>query len=148
VHFSGPASRSNSPTDQVEHLLPYVALCELSETRLAAHRLTLSLSADQIGEMADDIAGTYYFVEDGRLEIYPPGSKWHGMMPLMRKYGISPAEVVTIGNGVNDIEMLEGAGLGIAMGNAPEHVKRAADWITKDNNNQGVTHALKSVFHV
>jgi hydroxymethylpyrimidine pyrophosphatase-like HAD family hydrolase len=71
-----------------------------------------------------------------------------GILPLIRKYGISPEEVVTIGNGLNDIEMLESAGLGIAMGNALDIVKESADWVTEDNDHLGVSLALKKVFDV
>ncbi len=46
----------------------------------------------------------------------------------MSRWGISPAEVVAIGDDINDLEMIAQAGLGIAMGNAVPAVRAAARW--------------------
>jgi hydroxymethylpyrimidine pyrophosphatase-like HAD family hydrolase len=51
-----------------------------------------------------------------------------------------------MGDAGNDIHMLEYAGLGIAMGNAVPEVKSIADYITKSNNESGVSHAIKKLF--
>jgi Cof subfamily protein (haloacid dehalogenase superfamily) len=61
---------------------------------------------------------------------------------LMEKYSISREEVIAIGDNYNDIEMLQMAGLGIAMGNAPAAVKAQADFITLDNDSEGIQVAL------
>lgn len=55
---------------------------------------------------------------------------------------ITREEVIAIGDNFNDIEMIQFAGLGIAMGNAPDEVKSFADYITDTNNNDGVAKAL------
>jgi hydroxymethylpyrimidine pyrophosphatase-like HAD family hydrolase len=56
------------------------------------------------------------------------------------------SQVAAIGDGLNDIEMLTEAGLGIAMGNAPEAVKSVADWVTGTNNEAGVAQAVERLF--
>ncbi|SDK35677.1 hypothetical protein SAMN05216243_2866 [Sediminibacillus albus] len=56
---------------------------------------------------------------------------------------ITLAEVMTVGDSLNDIKMIQEAGLGIAMGNAQEEVKQAADWVTAENNQDGVAKAIK-----
>ncbi|MBU9723462.1 Cof-type HAD-IIB family hydrolase [Bacillus alkalicola] len=56
-------------------------------------------------------------------------SKWSAIQTLIRAYGISREEVVTIGDGPNDVTMLRHAGLGVAMGNAAKNVKANADMI-------------------
>ena len=56
--------------------------------------------------------------------------------------GVGAGQVMAIGDNENDISMLAFAGLGVAMGNAPEHVKAAADFVTKSNVEDGVAWAL------
>ena len=53
---------------------------------------------------------------------------------------------MAFGDGENDIEMLQAAGIGIAMENAMEEVKAAADDITAGNNNDGIAAALRKYF--
>lgn len=146
IHFSEHSSRSNSPLQNIEHLLPIASICELADTQLDAHRLSLYLDFDQRRMLEKEITQVVSFEEEDRLEVYPFGSKWTGILALISSYGISPEEVVTIGNADNDLEMIEGAGLGIAMGNAPEHIKKRAKWITKDNDHHGVSFALQKAF--
>ena len=50
---------------------------------------------------------------------------------------------MTIGDNFNDLPMLRLAGLGVAMGNAPEAVKTEANAVTKSNNEHGVAEAIK-----
>jgi hydroxymethylpyrimidine pyrophosphatase-like HAD family hydrolase len=51
-------------------------------------------------------------------------------------------EVLAIGDNFNDVEMLQYAGLGIAMGNAPAAVQTVADWVTTDVEEDGVKETL------
>jgi Cof subfamily protein (haloacid dehalogenase superfamily) len=82
-----------------------------------------------------------------RMDIMPAGvSKLNGLLYLGDRLGISRNEMVVIGDGVDDLEMIEAAGLGVAMGNAPAEVKKAADWITRPNDQQGVTYMVKEHF--
>ena len=69
-------------------------------------------------------------------------SKGLAIEQLIRHLGIPREETIAIGDGYNDIPMLEFAGLGIAMGNACETVKAAADAVTDTNDNDGVAKAL------
>ncbi len=57
--------------------------------------------------------------------------------------GITPGEILAIGDNFNDLEMLKYAGIGVAMGNAPRDVKAVADWVTADVEADGVTQALE-----
>lgn len=67
------------------------------------------------------------------------------ILKMLQYFGIDPSEAVAFGDGENDIDMLEMAGLGIAMGNANEKVKRAADFVTKKSSEDGIEFALKKV---
>ncbi|KIO55507.1 hypothetical protein B4064_3758 [Caldibacillus thermoamylovorans] len=53
---------------------------------------------------------------------------------------------MAIGDNFNDMDMLKYAGLGVAMGNAPEEVKKIADEVTLSNNEDGLKHILQKYF--
>ena len=79
------------------------------------------------------------------LEVLPRGtSKGAGLAWLLKDMGVSPERVLAIGDGENDIEMLELAGVGVAMANGHEHLKRVANYITLTNDQDGVAHAIKT----
>ena len=82
-----------------------------------------------------------------RIDILPTGvSKLNGLLYLGDYLRISKSEMVVIGDEIDDLEMIEAVGLGVAMGNAPIEVKKAADWITRSNNQQGVSYMVKEHF--
>lgn len=70
-------------------------------------------------------------------------SKKDGLNWLCEQTGFSQKQVVAIGDSANDYESIRWAGLGIAMGNASEKVKEAADVITRTNQEDGVAWALE-----
>jgi len=77
------------------------------------------------------------------LEIMPiKASKTSAINCLQKKFNIDKSEIIAVGDNYNDIDMLEYAGVGVAMGNAPEEVKRHADDITLTNDKDGVAEAL------
>jgi Cof subfamily protein (haloacid dehalogenase superfamily) len=59
--------------------------------------------------------------------------------------GLQPHQVMTIGDNFNDIEMLQYAGIGVAMGNAPDGVKAIADWVAPDVESDGAAIALEKI---
>jgi hypothetical protein len=73
-------------------------------------------------------------------------SKTSAIQFLINQYGILQHEVIAIGDNYNDKEMIEFAGVGVAMGNAPEEIKRVADFVTDTNNEDGVAKALAHYF--
>lgn len=78
------------------------------------------------------------------LEILPAStSKWHAVSRLADELGIEHTEVLAIGDDTNDLEMIRGAGIGVAMGNAVDPVRDAADWVTKSHDDDGVARALE-----
>ena len=68
--------------------------------------------------------------------------KINGIRRFMEAEGLLPEEIIAFGDGENDIEMLQMAGIGVAMGNASEAVKRAADYVTDDIDEDGLYKAL------
>lgn len=77
------------------------------------------------------------------VEVLKKGvNKAFGLEKLAAKLNIKPSEIAAIGDAANDIEMLEYAGLAIAMGNASKEVKAIADIVTDTNENNGVIKAI------
>src|SRR5574344_435323 len=77
------------------------------------------------------------------LEIVPLGiDKAKGLKVLLERMGIEREEVIAFGDGYNDVTMIEFAGTGVAMGNATEEIKNAADMVTRSNNDDGIVFAL------
>ena len=75
------------------------------------------------------------------------GGKTAGIQAVLEHYGIKKEECMAFGDGGNDKDMLQYAGIGIAMGNATEDVKQVADYVTKDIDEDGILHGLQQ-FHV
>ena len=71
------------------------------------------------------------------------GNKASAVERLCKYFGITMSEAITMGDDRNDIDMLEEAGLGIAMGNAHETIKKVADYVTASNEEDGVALALE-----
>jgi len=77
------------------------------------------------------------------VEVLTKGvNKAFGLEKLAKELNIQPSEIAAIGDAANDIEMLEYAGLAIAMGNASEEVKAISDIVTDTNENNGVIKAI------
>lgn len=77
------------------------------------------------------------------MDVIPKdGGKNKGIDAMLEHFEISLAETMAFGDGGNDIDMLRHVGIGIAMGNAKERVKEAADYVTDDIDNDGIYKAL------
>lgn len=84
------------------------------------------------------------------LEIVPAGiNKGVALARLLERMDYDRSELIAVGDSYNDLEMIQFAGLGVAMGNAREAVKSCADYVTKSNNEDGIAHLLsKYVFNM
>ena len=71
------------------------------------------------------------------------GGKEVGIDKITEYYKIDLSETIAFGDGENDIGMIKHAHIGVAMGNASKELKKEADYITDDVNNEGVYNALK-----
>ncbi|OLS36450.1 Cof-type HAD-IIB family hydrolase [Bacillus sp. MRMR6] len=100
---------------------------------------------DALGKMYTEIETIC--LDPLRLDIVPAGvSKLSGLSYLCSTLGIQRKEMVVIGDGLDDIPSIEAAGLGVAMGNGGFEIKRASDWITRSQNEQGVAYMVKEHF--
>ena len=92
--------------------------------------------------------GVSYFIGyTAWLDIAPDGvDKSYGLAGVCLDLGIDAADVLALGDGRNDIEMLRWAGRGVALGDAPEEVKRAADQVTDRFAEGGTVRELQRWF--
>ncbi|PWJ49467.1 Cof-type HAD-IIB family hydrolase [Faecalicatena contorta] len=78
------------------------------------------------------------------IEVNASGvNKGVSLVELGNMLGIEPEEIMACGDRDNDIAMLKAAGLGVAMGNAEDEVKAAADYITLSNEEEGAAKAIE-----
>ena len=90
--------------------------------------------AKEFAEVVEGLGLTetnYYIGYTSWLDLAPQGvSKASGLEMVCAKLDVAQADVLAVGDGFNDVEMLQWAGRGVAMGQAPEHVQAAADAVT------------------
>ncbi|RKD24653.1 hydrolase [Ammoniphilus oxalaticus] len=75
--------------------------------------------------------------------LHRDATKGHAVRFLAERSGCSMSDVIAIGDSWNDHEMIEAAGLGVAMDNAIDSLKAIADYITRSNNDDGVKHVIE-----
>lgn len=78
------------------------------------------------------------------IEAACPGvTKGSGLLALAAHLGLTRAQTMAVGDSGNDRAMIEAAGLGVAMGNATDDIRKIADVTTDDNNHDGVAAAIE-----
>lgn len=90
------------------------------------------------------LTGTNYFIGyTSWLDLAPEGvSKASGLELLCARLGIAPGDVLAVGDGHNDLEMVSWAGRGVAMGHAPQALKDVADHVTGSIDEDGLAAEL------
>ena len=80
------------------------------------------------------------------LEVFDPSvNKWEGIKQVAKIHGIAHEQIMAIGDDVNDLHMIRGAGLGVAMGNAHPQVRAIAKRIIGSNAEDGLAVFLEEV---
>ena len=86
---------------------------------------------------------TYLIHNSSVVECVPKGyTKATGMRKMCEALGIDRADTIAVGDSVNDLAMLEYAGVGIAMGNGSAEAKAAADYVTSELQDDGIYNAM------
>ena len=96
------------------------------------------MSRKKIRIGTEEIDVEYFYTEISSKNV----DKWNAIEFLMGKLGIKKEEVMCIGDNINDKKMVENAGVGITMGNSALSVNNIGDFITEDNNYDGVKLAI------
>lgn len=115
---------------------------------LRCEDLTAAEMHELVAPLIDpDEAHITYSIKEGLLEVSRPGiTKEAGVRALATLHDVPRERIVAFGDMPNDIEMLEWVGLGVAMGNASDEVKEAADEVTATNDQWGVAAILERWF--
>lgn len=84
-----------------------------------------------------------YFLELTEVGI----DKASTLLNMTKKIGKDTKNLVCCGDGFNDLSMIQAAGIGVAMANAQEKVRQAADYITKSNDEDGIVDVIEKLFY-
>lgn len=90
----------------------------------------------------EEYAIQFYYTEITNKNV----SKWKALEFLLDKLNIAKEEVITIGDNINDKEMIQNAGVGVAMGNSTPVIKEVADIVTASNDENGVAKVIDIYF--
>lgn len=105
------------------------------------------ISRDKNFERINALNLSISYAEAFNLEMSPANvTKGSGLRELCDFLKLDLSETVAIGDADNDREILQTAGLGVAMGNASDAIKNLADFVTLDNDNDGVAFAIEKFF--
>jgi hydroxymethylpyrimidine pyrophosphatase-like HAD family hydrolase len=131
-------------------------LIETEVAELVAEHVSRVIIRDPDASVDDFVAlgqrlglhGTDYVVGwTAWLDLSPVGvSKASGLARVCEELGVDQADTLAIGDGRNDVEMLRWAGRGVAMGQAVEEVREAADAVTASVHDDGVVVELDRYF--
>lgn len=140
IHAAGRLSvAKHPPPDDVREVLEVRLYSPAAESIVAAQRMLDQFDEPLIVRMWPAALVS----QDHVLQVYAPGvDKWPALVWLAAQNRIAPTQIAMIGDHVNDISAIQAAGCGIAMGNAVEEAKTAADRITYDCDTNGVAHAI------
>lgn len=92
-----------------------------------------------IKQGTEEIAVEYYYTEISRKNV----DKWNAIEFLAKKLEIDSKDIMAIGDNVNDKQMIENAGLGVAMGQSTPVITNVANEVTSSNNEEGVAKILQ-----
>lgn len=129
-----------------------VHLCKRLEDAVSAPPSKLLITADEkyMDKIMPDIItpfkseGHFSLSGPGYLEVIPAGiNKGTSLKLLAEHLGISLKDVIAFGDNYNDIEMIQTAGIGVAMGNAVDELKKVADDVTVSHQDNGVIKYLE-----
>ena len=109
-----------------------------SDTYLQEH--WRAMAAPFADELSCVFTADFYFEYTAR-DVH----KGRALAQALPKIGIDLEETAAFGDAQNDLTMLAAAGVGVAMGNATDEVKAAADMVTRSNNEDGVAYALERI---
>ncbi|HET7616468.1 MAG TPA: Cof-type HAD-IIB family hydrolase, partial [Bacillales bacterium] len=135
------------PVTFVDSLSDYLLDHSISPTKVDVHFFDRKEREAATAIMRSEFPETSITFNGNECEIVAKGvSKAKGLQKLADDLGIRADEIVAVGDSYNDLGMIAGAGLGVAMKNSPDEVKKAADWITRSNNQNGVSYMVREVF--
>lgn len=134
------------PVREVDHFTEFVDFdinkCLMTAEPEKAERLEKELR-EQYGDRASIYRSEPYFIEIMPKDV----NKATSLDKILPVLGVKREETVCCGDGFNDISMIRYAGVGVAMGNAQQVVKEAADYVTAANDEDGLVQVIRRFFN-
>ncbi|MGQ0551312.1 MAG: HAD family hydrolase [Armatimonadota bacterium] len=128
-------------TEAVGDLADWLAV-DAMKILIIGDRAPLAAVAEQIDRLPYPV--NHVFSQDDYLEILPPGvNKGTALEAMADRLGIAPAEVIAVGDNLNDLAMIRLAGLGVAMANAPEGLRARAAFVAPSNEDDGLRDVIE-----
>ena len=129
---------------QAHFALPKPKICEYHGAEIYQFCLYINEEEEKslLADIADDCLITRWH-NYGIDLLAKGGGKMVGIQRYLDSIGVTRDEIIAFGDGHNDAEMLRFAGIGVAMGNAEDDTKAAADYVTTDIDDDGIAKALK-----
>jgi Cof subfamily protein (haloacid dehalogenase superfamily) len=142
-HSPSPQQRrTNVPISISKDVAEYASLPCI---KIAAYGDEYTLQQKRL-VIKDRLGGQVYITQTAEncLEfLHPHVSKANALRTILNNYGIAAEDVIAFGDNPNDVEMLQLAGVGVAVANAHQEVKEAANYITQSNDQDGVALAIE-----
>ncbi len=162
LHTSSAAYRALITNERIDKTLPewaelqkfdYVTVDEIIEKMQIEKVMQASIrsTADVVKKIQEDFkiysdVVDAHIANDVYLDINPIGtSKFAGLLKLAKITGHKPEDMIAFGDSGNDVQMLEGAGLGIAMGNAFQAAIDVADEVIGDNDSDAIAGKVREL---
>ncbi len=154
-------AETNKNTKVVQDMKKFYIENSISDTlmfTLCGEELNLRKMKQEIEVNFKDIESTdicHFVVDTGKehyetdyLDVIKKNATKANAIKILADYlQIHKEDIVIMGDGANDISMFEMSGYKVAMGNADENLKKKADFITDNNNEDGVAKALEEIFY-
>lgn len=137
--------RAYSPSVQIEPVGDLLAFLEREPTKVvlimdeASSEGVLQQATERWGEVAQVVRSHPRFVE----LTEPSVSKGRALLELASALGIPRERTLAVGDNLNDVSMIEAAGIGVAMGNAMPALKERADWVAPTLADDGLAAAIE-----
>jgi Cof subfamily protein (haloacid dehalogenase superfamily) len=139
-------------TDHGRISLNDISDCEKYLAANSIYKMICTTSAEEIRKIRNQLPEAFFHEfqitssEPTRIEFVKYGiTKDKAIQLLCETLNISREETIAVGDGENDVPMIRWAGCGIAMGNAPDGVKKEADMITADNDHDGIADFIEQL---
>lgn len=116
------------------------------------HKIMCMGEASQIQDVYETVSSkfenlTIYKSKDTYLEIMNKKASKSGAIEIIcEKYNVDSNEVIAFGDNYNDLDMIKYVGFGVAMGNAPQDIKKHANHVALDNDNEGLCKVLEEIY--
>ena len=104
----------------------------------SSDKYALELHTRKLNELYKEKLNFYFSLPHFVEIVHKKANKGNALENLAIKFNVKREEIIAIGDNFNDMDMIEYAGLGVAMGNAPDYLKEVADFVTHSNDEDGV----------